>query len=98
MIDGGFCQAYHPKTGIAGYTLIASSRGMRLKAHEAFKSVEEAIMRNADIQSETTRFDVPTRRLMVSDTDTGEEIRAQINDLRQLLEAYRTGQLPEAAR
>lgn len=98
VIDGGFCQAYHPKTGIAGYTLIASSRGMRLKAHEAFKSVEEAIMRNADIQSETTRFDVPTRRLMVSDTDTGEEIRAQINDLRQLLEAYRTGQLPEAAR
>lgn len=98
VIDGGFCQAYHPKTGIAGYTLIASSRGMRLKAHEAFKSVEEAIMRNADIQSETTRFDVPTRRLMVSDTDTGEEIRAQINDLRQLLEAYRSGQLPEAAR
>ena len=98
VIDGGFCQAYHPKTGIAGYTLIASSRGMRLKAHEAFKSVEEAIMRNADIQSETTRFDVPTRRLMVSDTDTGEEIRAQINDLRQLLEAYRTGQLSEAAR
>ena len=98
VIDGGFCQAYHPKTGIAGYTLIASSRGMRLKAHEAFKSVEEAIMRNVDIQSETTRFDVPTRRLMVSDTDTGEEIRAQINDLRQLLEAYRTGQLPEAAR
>lgn len=98
VIDGGFCQAYHPKTGIAGYTLIASSRGMRLKAHEAFKSVEEAIIRNADIQSETTRFDVPTRRLMVSDTDTGEEIRAQINDLRQLLEAYRSGQLPEAAR
>ena len=97
VIDGGFCQAYHPKTGIAGYTLIASSRGMRLKAHEAFKSVEEALSRNADIQSETTRFDVPKRRLMVSDTDTGEDIRNQINDLRQLLEAYRTGVLPERA-
>ncbi|MDM8299849.1 fructose-1,6-bisphosphatase [Collinsella tanakaei] len=97
VIDGGFCQAYHPKTGIAGYTLISSSRGMRLKAHEAFKSVEEALERNADIQSETTRFDVPKRRLMVSDTDTGEDIRNQINDLRQLLEAYRTGLLPERA-
>ena len=97
VIDGGFCQAYHPKTGIAGYTLISSSRGMRLKAHEAFKSVEEALERNADIQSETTRFDVPKRRLMVSDTDTGEDIRNQINDLRQLLEAYRTGVLPERA-
>ena len=95
VIDGGFCQAYHPKTGIAGYTLIASSRGMRLKAHEAFKSVDEALTRNADIQSETTRFDVPKRRLMVSDTDTGEDIRNQINDLRQLLEAYRSGIIPE---
>ena len=25
VIDGGFCRAYHPKTGIAGYTLISSS-------------------------------------------------------------------------
>ncbi len=95
VIDGGFCTAYHPKTGIAGYTLISSSRGMRLKAHEAFKSVEEALTRNADIQSETTRFDVAERRLMVSDTDTGEEIRQHINDLRMLLDAYRNGILPE---
>ena len=28
VIDGGFCRAYHPKTGIAGYTLISSSRRM----------------------------------------------------------------------
>ena len=95
VIDGGFCRAYHPKTGIAGYTLISSSRGMRLKAHEAFKSVDEALTRNADIQSETTRFDVAKRRLMVSDTDTGEEIRSHINDLRLLLDAYRNGILPE---
>ena len=96
VIDGGFCRAYHPKTGIAGYTLISSSRGMRLKAHEAFKSVEEALTHNADIQSETTRFDVSDRRLMVSDTDTGEEIRQHINDLRLLLDAYRNGVLPES--
>ena len=95
VIDGGFCQAYHPKTGIAGYTLISSSRGMRLKAHEAFKSVEEALTRNADIQSETNRFDVATRRLMVSDTDTGEVIRGRINDLRLLLDAYRNGSIAE---
>ena len=97
VIDGGFCQAYHPKTGIAGYTLISSSRGMRLKAHEAFKSVEEALTRNADIQSETTQVDVASRRIMVSDTDTGVEIRERINDLRQLLEAYRSGLIPEHA-
>ena len=95
VIDGGFCAAYHPKTGIAGYTLISSSRGMRLKAHEAFKSVEAALAHNADIQSETTRFASASRRIMVSDTDTGAEIREQIGDLRLLLDAYRTGALPE---
>ena len=97
VIDGGFCAAYHPKTGIAGYTLISSSRGMRLKAHEAFKSVEAALAHNADIQSETTRFASASRRIMVSDTDTGAEIREQIGDLRLLLDAYRTGALPEHA-
>lgn len=37
VIDGGFCRAYHPKTGIAGYTLISSSRGCRLKSHRALR-------------------------------------------------------------
>ena len=39
VIDGGFCRAYHPKTGIAGYTLISSSRGCRLKSHQAFTAL-----------------------------------------------------------
>ena len=98
VIDGGFCSAYHPATGIAGYTLISSSRGMRIKAHEAFRSVEDAIVRNVDIQSETTSFEPHEQRIMVSDTDTGDEIRAQISDLRQLLDAYRSGLLPETRR
>ena len=95
VIDGGFCRAYHPQTGIAGYTLISSSRGCRLKAHEAFKSVREALENNVDIQSETYRFDVAERRRMVSDTDTGAVIRDQISDLRRLLDAYRCGVLEE---
>lgn len=95
VIDGGFCTAYHPKTGIAGYTLISSSRGMRLKAHEAFKNVTEAITHNADIHSETNRFASAERRIMVADTDTGAEIRNQIQDLRMLLDAYRTGLIKE---
>lgn len=95
VIDGGFCSAYHPKTGIAGYTLISSSRGCRLKAHQAFESVEAVLARNADIVSETDRFDVAERRRMVGDTDTGVEIREQIRDLRSLLDAYRSGVLEE---
>ncbi|MBY4796872.1 fructose-1,6-bisphosphatase [Collinsella sp. AGMB00827] len=95
VIDGGFCRSYHPKTGIAGYTLIYSSRGMRLKAHEAFKSVHDALTRNLDIKSETDFFAPVTSRIMVGDTDNGEEIRGQIQDLRRLLDAYRTGLLAE---
>ena len=95
VIDGGFCNAYHQTTGIAGYTLIYSSRGMRLKSHQAFQGIDEALTRNADIDSETNRFAPSDRRLMVSDTDTGKAIREQINDLRQLLAAYRDGTIPE---
>ena len=97
VIDGGFCRAYHPKTGIAGYTLISSSRGCRLKSHQAFTTVAEALTRNVDIESETNRFDEADRRRMVSDTDTGAKIRSQIQDLRQLLDAYRNGAIEERA-
>ncbi len=95
VIDGGFCRAYQPQTGIAGYTLIANSRGLRLKAHEPFRSVEEALDDNADIQSETDRFETQDRLMMISDTDTGERIREQIVDLRMLLDAYRNGVIAE---
>ena len=97
VIDGGFCRAYHPKTGIAGYTLISSSRGCRLKSHQAFTTVAEALTRNVDIASETNRFDQADRRRMVSDTDSGAKIRGQIQDLRQLLDAYRNGAIEERA-
>ena len=43
IIDGGFSKAYQGKTGIAGYTLVYSSHGMRIAAHSPFKSKEEAI-------------------------------------------------------
>ncbi|QWT18275.1 fructose-1,6-bisphosphatase [Collinsella sp. zg1085] len=96
VIDGGFCRSYHPKTGIAGYTLIYSSRGMRLKAHEAFKSVRAALDTNADIQSDTDFFAPVHARIMVSDTDTGVHIRSQIADLKRLLQAYRLGHISES--
>ncbi len=34
VIDGGFSEAYHKKTGISGYTLISNSRGLRLLQHQ----------------------------------------------------------------
>ncbi len=97
VIDGGFCQAYHNTTGIAGYTLIADPDGMRIKAHRPFASIEDVLDLNADIMSDDDRFRRWGRPLTVGDTDAGDQIKEQIADLRQLLSAYRSGELPERA-
>lgn len=95
VIDGGFCEAYHKTTGIAGYTLISDPRGMRIKAHRPFASIDDVLDLNADIMSDDDRFEARSSPLTVGDTDTGADIREQIADLRALLAAYRTGELPE---
>ena len=95
VIDGGFCQAYHSTTGIAGYTLIADPEGMRIKAHRPFGSIADVLDLNADIVSDDDRFQRNPRPLVIGDTDTGADIRGQICDLRALLDAYRTGEVLE---
>ncbi len=95
VIDGGFSKAYQKKTGIAGYTLVCNSRGMRLAAHEPFESAEAAIRNESDIISDFIEVETFRRRKLVADTDIGEELRERIYYLEQLLEAYREGALME---
>ena len=95
VIDGGFSRAYQKETGIAGYTLIYNSYGMRLVALEPFESTEAAIKKEMDIHSETTIVTTVKDRCLVGDTDTGRDLREQIADLEQLLEAYRNGEITE---
>lgn len=95
IIDGGFSRAYQDKTGIAGYTLVASSHGIRLVAHEPFESKEAAILKESDIFSDTTEIEAAPNRIRVSQTDVGAEIRDNIAELERLLEAYRDGVLVE---
>lgn len=85
IIDGGFCKAYHKETGIAGYTLIYNSHGMRLKAHEPFESIRKALEENKDIESSTDIFETEEKRIRVRDTDIGRNIREQIEDLQLIL-------------
>lgn len=85
IIDGGFCKAYHKKTGIAGYTLIYNSHCMRLKAHQPFESIEKVLEENKDIESSTDIFETEETRIRVKDTDIGKKIREQIADLTLLL-------------
>ena len=95
VIDGGFSEAYHHETGIAGYTLIYHSRGFQLVQHEPFTSTKDAILRGTDIKSTTQIVEMSAHRMLVADTDKGQELREQVNDLRQLLKAYRHGIIKE---
>ena len=95
VIDGGFSEAYHSETGIAGYTLVYHSRGFQLVQHEPFTSAQDAIIRGTDIKSTTQIVEMSTHRMLVADTDKGEELRHQIADLKNLLYAYRHGIIKE---
>jgi len=91
VIDGGFSKAYQEKTGIAGYTLVSNSHGMRLVAHEPFESTEAAIVHESDIISDTSIVETYTMRRRVADTDIGTELRERICQLEDLLKAYLDG-------
>ena len=95
VIDGGFSEAYHKETGIAGYTLVYHSRGFQLVQHEPFTSAQDAINRGTDIKSTTQIVEMSAHRMLVADTDKGVELKSQINDLKELLYAYRHGYIKE---
>ena len=91
VIDGGFSKAYHETTGIAGYTLIFNSHGIRIKSHQPFQSVYAALTENKDIESRSELVETERERLMVRNTDTGKKILEDIKGLKMLLQAYREG-------
>ena len=93
IIDGGFSAAYHEKTGIAGYTLVCNSYGLRLVVHEKFTSAQDVIQTDSDIISDTIVVEKFPTRHYVADTDHGKVLKEQIADLEALLSAYRSGAL-----
>ncbi|MDE6424235.1 MAG: fructose-1,6-bisphosphatase, partial [Muribaculaceae bacterium] len=95
VIDGGFSKAYHDTTGIAGYTLVYHSRGFELVQHEPFTSAEEAVRNGTDIISINRLVELNSQRVRVRDTDHGKELLGQIEELKELLYAYRHGFIKE---
>ena len=85
VIDGGISKAYQKATGIAGYTLICDSHSLNLAEHKPFIAGESEHTPTLHL---VERFD---HRANICDTDRGEELLAKINDLRELLKAYRSG-------
>jgi fructose-1,6-bisphosphatase-3 len=95
VIDGGFSKAYQPETGIAGYTLVYHSKGFELVQHEPFSSIDEAVRFGQDIKSTRNIVEHTINRILVKDTDIGVELQTQIEDLKDLLDAYRSGEIKE---
>ena len=91
VIDGGFSKAYRKTTGIAGYTMIYNSKGIKLVSHAPFESLEKAVKEEEDIISSTVVIDRSEKMIKVKDTDIGKDMKRQIDELKKLLIAYRTG-------
>ena len=95
VIDGGFCTAYQPTSGIAGYTLIFNSWCFRIVSHQPFAGRQDAIENDHDIGNSSDVFERLSSRMRISQTDIGRTLRAQSDDLCRLLEAYRSGAVTE---
>ena len=95
VIDGGFCKAYQPTSGIAGYTLIFNSYNIRIVSHQPFAGRQEALFNNYDIANDSLIFERMDSRMKISETDNGRILQEQVNDLRLLFQAYRTGAVTE---
>ncbi len=95
VIDGGFCRAYQKTSGIAGYTLIYNSHNFRMVSHQPFKGRRNAILNNQDIANDDIFIEHMETRVKVGQTDIGKKLQAQIDDLMDLLAAYRSGAIKE---
>ena len=94
IIDGGISKAYHKTTGIAGYTAIMTSKHMYLAEHKPYEPLQEdgtqvfhrPVMHLVDTVPE---------RLLIRETDNGEELRGQIANLEDLYDAFKNGDIKE---
>lgn len=94
-IDGGMSKEYSNKTNIGGYSLISDSHAYFLVSHERFENYYKLIADEHDIISVTRSEELNDRRTYVYDTNVGVEIKEKIDDLKQLLAAYRDGSIKE---
>ena len=90
-IDGGLSKAYQPVTGICGYTLVFTSHELYLAEHQQFDIDSLGHQSNSDMISRIIKIEQYPDRLCVRDTDGGADVLARIDDLEQLLAAYRSG-------
>ena len=93
-IDGGISKAYQKQTGIAGYTFIFNSRFMALAEHKAYSPLQPD--GTQEFYSPVMKVvETMPRRLLIKDTDQGQDFLERIKDLEDLIEAFKIGRLKE---
>lgn len=95
LIDGGFSKTYRRKTGIAGYTLTYNSYGLTLSAHEPFDFSDSAVRDELDIVSHQEAVEYMDKRILVGNTDYGKRMMIRIDELKELIRAYQSGEIAE---
>jgi fructose-1,6-bisphosphatase-3 len=88
-IDGAFSEVY----GDRGYTLVLRPERTYIALHHHFDSVEDSIRQGTDmvpVVQEISRFEKPR---LIADTEEGADIRAEIQLLEKLIQAYRERKL-----
>ena len=93
---GQFSVGHAAFFGIAGYTMFFGSHDIHIAAHEPFTTREQVIREEDDITSHSFIVEKMDRRLLVSDTDKGDEIKGRLVDLSDLLAAYERGVIKTA--
>ncbi len=93
IIDGGISKPYQPKTGIAGYTLIYNSRTLNLAEHHTYDAKNDSSMYKRT--PTVSIIEIMKPRVTVGNTDVGKELTQQVEDLKELIVAYRKGFLKE---
>ena len=82
---------------MAGNTMPEKYIRLTAQMHKAISIIQfKKEAQGTDIKSTTQLVELSAHRMLVADTDRGAELREQIDDLRQLLYAYRHGIITEA--
>ena len=94
VIDGGISKAYQKQTGIAGYTFIFNSRFMALAEHKPFSPLKADGTQEFHSPVMMTVETMP-ERLLILDTDQGVQLVEKVDDLKNLVEAFKHGEIKE---
>lgn len=90
IIDGGLSKGYQEKTGIAGFTMIIDSVHISIATHMPYEKSKF----NAPNTKEVENI-AKGGRIRIKDTDKGKKLLKEIDDLKELLNAYRQGLIEE---